>query len=660
MTASIPEDSPADGATARPMMTGMRTSRLAGCPLLLTTLLAGQAAPELPLVREAVERMVAELRLRAAGLAVVRADAELHRSLHGSLRADMVLPIASASKWLAVATVLTLVDEGLLDLDAPVGRYVQEFDRADHGSLTLRHCLSCSGGVAPRLGERMRGWDMARFAAAAAAAPLRGTPGTVFRYGGATFQIAAVAAERVSGRSWHELFAARIAAPVGMPDTRFGALQPIGGEPGTTALPWVAGGAVSTLADYARFLRLLVAGGTANGKRVLREESIALMWRDQVPPSVEVRAPGLDLGEARYGLGTWLIALDGGAIRATDPGAFGFTPWVDLDRGIGGVFAVRDRAGRVLDGLAGVQDAVRAATAPPRVAGFAATVTLPRGGRDRRYHLHVPPHVPGGPGMPLLLVLHGGGGHGEQVRDSTGLAELGVAAGFAVAFPDGTGPLRSRLLTWNSGGIPVYAADRSIDDVGLLRAVVADVAGRVPIDPARIFAAGHSNGGMMCHRLAREAADLFAGIAVVAGAMNFTSVEAQQPIAVLIVHGTADEHVRYDGGAPRAAMGRAGERVDASVRQAIDHYLVRNGVLDDPVTEIQGKARIDTWARGRQGRPAVAPVRVVTLEGGGHAWPGAKRTRLPGGEPFPFDASAAILDFFASLQPAPRAGTGLR
>jgi polyhydroxybutyrate depolymerase len=99
-------------------------------------------------------------------------------------------------------------------------------------------------------------------------------------------------------------------------------------------------------------------------------------------------------------------------------------------------------------------------------------------------------------------VLHGGGGSGEQAREATGLADLGVREGFVVVFPDGTGPLRGRVLTWNSGGMPVYASEHDVDDTAFLRLVVADVQRRVAIDPSRVFAVGHSNGGMMCHRLA--------------------------------------------------------------------------------------------------------------------------------------------------------------
>jgi polyhydroxybutyrate depolymerase len=618
--------------------------------LAATFLFGGLAAQavELPGVRAATDEACARLGL-AAGLVVARADTLLHRTDHGGFTGSTVLPIASASKWLAVATVLTLVDEGKLDLDVPVGRYVAEFDRADKRALTLRTCLACTGGVPARLPRMGRGMDMAKFAAAAADSALRGQPGAGFQYGGVGFQIAAVAAERVTGQRWHELFAERIAAKVRMPDTRFGTLTPVGGEPGTAALPWVAGGAVSTLDDYTRFLRMLLGKGEIDGVRVLGETSTAAMFRDQVSAHVEVHSVGFEADQVRYGLGTWITTPEGGVVRVSDPGAFGFTPWIDTDLGIGGVFAVRDRVGRVLPELARIQGAVRAAMQSPQIAGEAETVTLEHGGRDRRYHLHVPPHAQNIVGLPLLLVLHGGGGNGEQVRASTGLAEAGLRAGYVVVFPDGTGPVRGKLLTWNSGGITVYASEHDVDDVGFLRAVVGDVQKRVAIDPARVFAAGHSNGGMMCHRLAREAADLFTGIAVVSGAMNFTAVDAKSPIAVLLVHGSADQHVLYDGGTPRAAIGRVGDRRDASVRMAIDYYIERNGLNGYPDKKVDGKVCTDTWALGKGGK-ATLPVQVITLEGGGHAWPGAAETPSRRSDtPFPFDASAAILKFCSDV-----------
>jgi polyhydroxybutyrate depolymerase len=633
----------------------MRASRHV-VPLLsfVACALAGAVAqtPQLPGVQALGAEAAAQLGRGGVGVAVLRGTEVVHRGLHGGFAPDVALPIASASKWLAVATVLTLVDDGTLDLDVPVARYVEELDRADKRDLTLRQCLACTGGLAARLADRMRGWDMKDFAAAVADAPLRAQPGSSFRYGGVGFQLAAVAAERASKKRWHELFEARIAAPLGMASTRFGTLLPPGGDAGTTALPWVAGGAVSTLDDYTRFLRMLAGRGEVDGVRVLRETSVAAMFRDQVPERVEVQAVGFAAERVRYGLGTWLEPIDGtDALRASDPGAFGFTPWLDLDGGGAGVFAVRDRVQRVLPHVRRVQDEVRVALRSPAVAGTAETVALDHGGRDRRYHLHLPPNAQAKAqaGLPLLLVLHGGGGSGEQVRETTGLAELGVRAGFVVAFPDGTGPLKSRLLTWNSGDIAVYAAEHGVDDVGFLRAVVLDVQRRVAIDPQRVWATGHSNGGMMCHRLAREAADVFAGIAVVAGAMDFTAVDAADPIAALLVHGTADEHVRIDGGRPRAGVGRAADRRDAALQAAVDYYVARNALSAHVDERVDGKVAVRTWAHGKDGKAAL-PVRTIVLDGGGHAWPGAAGAPRAGADAaFPFGASAAIVEFFASL-----------
>ena len=157
----------------------------------------------------------------------------------------------------------------------------------------------------------------------------------------------------------------------------------------------------------------------------------------------------------------------------------------------------------------------------------------------------------------------------------------------------------------------------------------------------------------MCHRLAREAADVFAGIAVVSGAMNYTAKDSDSPIAVLLIHGSADEHVRYDGGTPRASIGRAGERTDASVQQAIDYYVERNELRGYPEHKQDGKVRVDDYAVSKTGRQA-APLRVITLEGGGHAWPGGERSRALTDAPFPFDAAAAIATFFAGYSPMPR------
>ena len=114
----------------------------------------------------------------------------------------------------------------------------------------------------------------------------------------------------------------------------------------------------------------------------------------------------------------------------------------------------------------------------------------------------------------------------------------------------------------------------------------------------------------------------------------------------------------YQGGAPREAIGKAGERVDASVQVAVDYYVARNTLRATPVTKLDGKVRIDDYDLPRDGvaTTPLAPVRVITLDGGGHSWPGSAAAGLPRADkPFPFDASRAILAFFSGLAKRPAA-----
>jgi len=157
----------------------------------------------------------------------------------------------------------------------------------------------------------------------------------------------------------------------------------------------------------------------------------------------------------------------------------------------------------------------------------------------------------------------------------------------------------------------------------------------------------------MCHRLARQAPDVFAGIAAVSGAMNFTAEDSQTEIAVLIVHGTADEHVLWHGGAPRASVGRSGDRIDASVQDAIDYYVARNGLRGYPESQKDGLVRIDTYGARTDGKPSGTAVRVIALEGGGHAWPGGAKGRMLADVPFAFPATQAIWDFLSGVIRAP-------
>ena len=603
---------------------------------------------ELMGVREAADTVVKNVGVDGAGLTVVRGSRELHRSLHGSFLADQVVPISSASKWLTVATVMTLVDDGVLELHQPVSRYVEELQREDTSRITLRQCMACTSGLPASLGAWTAGWDMDRFAEEVAGESLRTLPGDAFLDGDLGFQVAALAAVRASGQSWHELFRSRIGDRLGMRDTHFGGVQPLGTEPGKTELPWVAEGAVSTMNDYTRFIRMLLADGRWNGMQILSKQRVDEILRDQVQTSVSVRPlPGARV-DVRYGLGTWIESEDGDVLRFSAPGAFGFTPWIAADRSHGCVFAVEGRGAAVRRHLRRVRDVVDDVMQSPEVVGTVETFKLRHDGRTRRYHVHVPPHDASHVGMPLLVVLHESGGSGERARAITAMDRLGVDYGFVVAFPDGTGVLPRKGLTWNAGGDDVYAARKDIDDVGFCKAMVAEIQAKVAIDAERVFVAGHGNGGMMCHRLAREAADVFKGIAPVAAAMNDTDAQSDIPLAVMLVHGSEDEHVRIEGGESAVKRGRRA-RVDAPLDAAVDYYIARNELVDHASTAQRDGVSVAKFAK-KKGEGDASPVWVVRLDGGGHAWPGAfADTPTLRDEPFAWPASQAIVEFFYSV-----------
>lgn len=626
--------SAAAGATAAPLL----------ALSLLVGGLAGQASPAQPGVLAPVaaeaERVARAIGVDAAGCAMVRADRVVHVSTYGALAADTAMPIADASRWLTVATILTLVADGTLELDLPLARYVEEFERDDKRRVTLRQCLDGTGGLPDQLGERMRRWDMDKFAREASREALRSLPNSAFVYSDVGLQLAAVAAERATGRSWHELFAARIAKPLRLTATRFGTFEPLGGDPGTAALPWVAAGAVASLDDYARFVQLLLADGRLGDRQLLPRELVHEMFRDQVRSQIDVRDSSLLMHDARYGLGTWIEPLTDGGVRVSAPGARGFTPWLDLDLGVGCVFAVEDRAQRVLRHLPRLREVVRDAARSAAVVGADDTIQLRHKGRDRRYHLHLPAGVDTLGDLPLLVALHGEGRDGEAMRRATGLADFAGRNGFVVAFPDGTGRLAGSL-SWNAGDIDVYAAHKRVDDVGFLKAMVRDIQLRTAIDARRVYVVGFDNGGAMCHRLARQAADVFAGVAVVGGVMlqDLDADDAGSPIAALLVHSDDDARFAVAGGQLRRGSHRVGY---PGLRRVTDYYVTRNNVQAYPDVEAADGVEVTEYGTSSADAP-VMPVRVVRLARGGHAWPGGSDVAAD------WSATREVVRFFREL-----------
>jgi CubicO group peptidase (beta-lactamase class C family) len=288
---------------------------------------------------------------------------------YGGMKADTAYPVASASKWLVAATVMTLVDEGRLSLDSPIATWLTGLGE-DAGRITLRQLLAQTSGLAGASGEfhdlaQDHRITLAESARDLARRPLISRPGEVFAYGTGGFQLVGAVVEAVTGQRWAEVFDARIARPLGMTHTRWIHLRLDSTDelPAAETLnPVLQGGAVSTPEDYLRFLSMLSRGGLYGSQRILSAKAVDMLLTDQTPQARMTPTPASVLPDAHYALGSWCETWDtrGACQRNSSIGLFGVYPWVERGTGrFGVVFPyVRDDAFRFWPQIAAIRDAV--------------------------------------------------------------------------------------------------------------------------------------------------------------------------------------------------------------------------------------------------------------------------------------------------------------
>ncbi len=281
-------------------------------------------------------------------------------------------------------------------------------------------------------------------------------------------------------------------------------------------------------------------------------------------------------------------------------------------------------------------------------------------GLTREYHLFVPPGLSRRSRVPLILALHGGGGSGRglaRARGQDSWIRQARRDGFIVAFPEGNG------RRWNDGRVEphrtIFGKDiPRADDVGFLDALIEELSGRYPVDKRRVFATGISNGGFMSIRLALDLSDTIAAVAPVTAQISraVADREPRRPVAIMVINGTEDPLVPFDGGHVRIGNGGRSRGEILSTEETVRRFAGWNGcrgrpsVTDLPDRDPDDGTRIEKFHYGpcRDGREVV----LLKVHGGGHTWPGGVQylpERRVGRVSRDINATDVIADFFLSL-----------
>lgn len=282
------------------------------------------------------------------------------------------------------------------------------------------------------------------------------------------------------------------------------------------------------------------------------------------------------------------------------------------------------------------------------------THTMQFEGYERSYIVHLPPEAKLQNPLPLLFHLHGGGG---TAKGTSGLTfnrfnELADRDGFIVVYPNAINK------NWNDGRKleDVLAWKKDINDVAFITAIIDELKQKYKIDTKRIFTTGMSNGGFMSSRLLCDRADIFRGGAILTASLSkdyIPQCDPEKPVAVMVMNGTDDPLVPYDGGHVRVFRKNRGEIV--STDEYMDFWKIKNGceikqnTVELPDTADDGTTVSVTKYSKCDNQGALV---LYTINGGGHTWPGGKQylgERIIGKTNRDIVACDVIWDYFKNL-----------
>ena len=320
---------------------------------------------------------------------VVNRDGVLFEGSSG-LPTNAIFNIASMTKPVTSVAIMMLMEQGKLKIDDPVSKYLDGYDklqviskfnaadasyetRPAKSVMTIKQLLSHTSGIGYGFTNPIENALVAKTKKGEWELPLLDDPGTKFNYSAST-RVLGLIVEKVTGSPLEPWYHEHIFTPLGMNDTSYavaadkqsrlalqftratGKIEPLPKTPvATTPAPPFRGdgGLYSTVEDYSKFVRMLLNGGTLNGKKILSESSVRLMGENAIGAIFVERQPDADklrtkpfplgAGKDKFGLGFQIAANDPATKGFRSPGSMSWAGifntefWVDPVKHVGGV-----------------------------------------------------------------------------------------------------------------------------------------------------------------------------------------------------------------------------------------------------------------------------------------------------------------------------------
>ena len=168
------------------------------------------------------------------------------------------------------------------------------------------------------------------------------------------------------------------------------------------------------------------------------------------------------------------------------------------------------------------------------------------GMKPRSFFLNVPASYKPGSPTPLLLAFHSRTSTGKAILESSQI--LSWASSMNIIVVAVNGAVLDDYSSWNAGSCCTNATTYKENDVLLTSTIIDYLKTQTTIDASRVWAMGHSNGGMMAYRLACDLSEQITAVAVVTGALVDDTCNPTKSVPLIHLHGDLDPTVPYQGG----------------------------------------------------------------------------------------------------------------